>query len=193
VVDGRGLLDLPNDLQRVIVEGLLGSNEGGAELVVRAWLRLRLTCRDLCKLIADVPLDLRFPAPLTDAQVCPAVSPFRRLFGLPLSGKHPGKRSNNVCLIELPGPYNKVNNKVISYFKSLHKQILCVDRLCFSEAPLERAVGTPDRMLLRLSVVPETFAALKQSPMGSRTSDFEPRPLEVHGLCEPQLAFPAFC
>eukprot|EP00884_Botryococcus_braunii_P011506 jgi/Botrbrau1/20356/Bobra.0006s0022.2 len=69
VVDGGGLLDLPNDLLRVIAEGLLGSDEGRAEVVVRAWLRLRLTCRNLCKLIADVPLDLRFSAPLTSAQV----------------------------------------------------------------------------------------------------------------------------
>jgi hypothetical protein len=74
VADGGALLKLPNDLLRILVEGMLGSEEGGAEQVVRAWLSLRLTCKHLWELIADVPLDLRFSAPLTDAQVCPVVS-----------------------------------------------------------------------------------------------------------------------
>jgi hypothetical protein len=72
---------------------MLGSEEGGAEQVVRAWLSLRLSCQHLWELIADVPLDLRFSAPLTDAQVCPVVPPpplsktldsnsYRQAFGL---------------------------------------------------------------------------------------------------------------
>eukprot|EP00884_Botryococcus_braunii_P011509 jgi/Botrbrau1/20359/Bobra.0006s0024.1 len=69
VGEGGGLLNLPNDLQRLVAEGLSGSDESGAEVVVRTWLSLRLTCRHLWNLIADVPLDLRFSGPLTDAQV----------------------------------------------------------------------------------------------------------------------------
>eukprot|EP00884_Botryococcus_braunii_P003944 jgi/Botrbrau1/13550/Bobra.4_2s0008.1 len=69
LADGGGLLKLPNDLLRILVEGMLGSEEGGAEQVVRTWLSLRLACKHLWELIVDVPLDLRFSAPLTDAQV----------------------------------------------------------------------------------------------------------------------------
>eukprot|EP00884_Botryococcus_braunii_P008576 jgi/Botrbrau1/1771/Bobra.0217s0026.1 len=63
------LLKLPNDLLRVVAVVLLGGNEGGAEEVVRAWLSLRLACKQLWTSIADVPLDLRFSNPLSDTQV----------------------------------------------------------------------------------------------------------------------------
>ncbi len=65
---------MPHDLLWVLVVRLLGGDEGGAEQVVQAWLSLRLVCKHLWTGIADVPLDLRFTAPLTDTQVGSAAS-----------------------------------------------------------------------------------------------------------------------